>query len=122
MHHLKQVLCDFFSCLAYFMANLVSKNDRVQPVFLEDHLKSLGQSPVCYVGVSNEGCSLSTLIGASNDCKWVFNEASLMPWCQAVVYFEVQRSRFSTKVRMIANGCSMRRLSPLGAMLWSILK
>ena len=38
-------------------------------------------------------------MGLSNDCKWVFNEASLTPWCHAVVHFEVKMSRFSTKFR-----------------------
>ena len=32
---------------------------------------------MCHVGVSNEGRSGPTAIGQSNDCKWMFNEASL---------------------------------------------
>ena len=43
---------------------------------------------MCYAGVSNEGRSSSMAIGLSNDCKWVFNEVSLTPWCHAVVHFE----------------------------------
>ena len=50
---------------------------------------------MCQVGVTNEGWSSSTLIGLPNDCKWVFNEASLMPWCHAVVHFEVKMTHFS---------------------------
>ena len=30
------------------------------------------------------------VIGLSNDCKWVFNEAALPPWCHAVAHFEVE--------------------------------
>ena len=40
--------------------------------------------------------SSSTLIGLSNDCKWLFNE-SLTLWCQAVDHCEVKLSHFSTK-------------------------
>ena len=29
------------------------------------------------------------------ECKWAFNEASLTPWCHAVIHFEVKMSRFS---------------------------
>ena len=59
---------------------------------------------MCQVGVSNEGCS-SMAIGLSNDCKWVFNEASLTPWCHAVVHFEVKMSHFRTFRRtIILNG------------------
>ena len=39
---------------------------------------------MCHVGASNEGHS----------CKWVLNEASLTPWCHAVLHFEVKMSRF----------------------------
>ena len=34
-------------------------------------------------------------IGLSKDGKWVFNTACNMPWCHAVVHFEVKMSRFS---------------------------
>ena len=33
-------------------------------------------------------------IGLSKDGKWVFNKACTMPWCHAVVHFEVKMSRF----------------------------
>ena len=33
-------------------------------------------------------------IGLSKDGKWVFNKACTMPWCHAVVHFEVKRGRF----------------------------
>ena len=49
---------------------------------------------MCHVGVSNEGIFLSAAIWLSNDCKWVFTEASLTPWCHAVVYFEVKMGPF----------------------------
>ena len=52
-----------------------------------------------HVGVSIEGCSFSTAIRLSNYCKWVFNEASLTPWCHAMVQFEAKMGRFSTKFR-----------------------
>ena len=45
---------------------------------------------MCKVGICNEGGSSSTAIGLSNDCKWVFNDASLTPWCHVVVHFEVK--------------------------------
>ena len=48
-----------------------------------------------HAGVSTEGRSSSTMVGPSNDSKWVFNEASPTPWCHAVVHFEVKMSRFS---------------------------
>ena len=41
---------------------------------------------MCHLGVSNEGRSSSTMIGPSNDCNWVFNEASLRLRCHAVVH------------------------------------
>ena len=46
------------------------------------------------VGVPNEGRSSFIVIGLSNDGKWVFNEACVMPWCHTVVHFEVKTSRF----------------------------
>ena len=62
--------------------------------FQDDRPESLGQSPVCQVGVSNEGRCSSMAIGLSNDGKWVFNKACTMPWCHTVVHFEVKMSRF----------------------------
>ena len=52
-----------------------------------------------HVGESNEGHSSSTMIGPSNHCKGVSNEASLTPWCQAVIRFEMKMSRSPTRVR-----------------------
>ena len=49
---------------------------------------------MCQVGVCNEGRSSSMAIWLSNDGKWVFNKACTMPWCHAVVHFEVKTSRF----------------------------
>ena len=49
---------------------------------------------MCHVGVSNEGYSPSISIELSNDCKWVFHEASFTTWCQTVVHFEVKISHF----------------------------
>ena len=33
-------------------------------------------------------------IRLSKDGKWVFNKACTMPWCHAVVHFEVKMSHF----------------------------
>ena len=44
--------------------------------------------------VFNEGGSSSIALGLSNDCKWVFNEASLTPWCHAVAHFQVNMRCF----------------------------
>ena len=49
---------------------------------------------MCQVGVCNEGRGSSMAIGLSNDGKWVFNQAWTMPWCHAVVHFEVKMGRF----------------------------
>ena len=49
---------------------------------------------MCQVGVCNEGRCSSMAIGLSNDGKWVFNTACIMPWCHTVVHFEVKMSRF----------------------------
>ena len=75
------------SCLAHSMANLVSKNGRDRP-------ETSGRSPVCQVGVCNEGRCSSMEIGLLKDGKWVFNTACTMPWCHTVVHFEVEMSRF----------------------------
>ena len=79
--------CPISSSLARSMADLVSKNDRFGA-------ESSRRLAVCHVGVSNEGRSSSIAIGLSNDCKWVFNQASSNPWWHAVVHFEVKMSRF----------------------------
>ena len=49
---------------------------------------------MCQVGLSNEGHCSFIAIGLSKECKWVFNKACTMPWCHAVVHFEVKMSRF----------------------------
>ena len=49
---------------------------------------------MCQVGVCNEGRCSSMAIGLSNGGKWVFNKTCTMPWCHAVVHFEVKTSRF----------------------------
>ena len=49
---------------------------------------------MCQVGVCNEGRCSSVAIGLSNAGKWVFNKACTMPWCHAVVLYEVKMSRF----------------------------
>ena len=49
---------------------------------------------MCQVCVFNEGRSSSIAIGLSSDGKWVFNKACTMPWCHAVVHFEMKMSRF----------------------------
>ena len=43
---------------------------------------------MCHVDVSNDACSSSAARGLSNDCKWVFNKASLTLWCHVVVHFK----------------------------------
>ena len=45
---------------------------------------------MCQLGVCNEGRSSATKIGLSNDCKWVFNEASSTLVCHLVVDLEVK--------------------------------
>ena len=60
---------------------------------------------MCQVGASDEGHSSSMVFGQSNDCKWVFNEVSLAPWCHAVVRLGVKRSHFST---CFPNNCPIR--------------
>ena len=54
---------------------------------------------MCQAGVSNKGRHSSTMIEQSNDCKWVFIEASVTPRCHAVVPFEVKMSRFSARFK-----------------------
>ena len=62
--------------------------------FQDDRPKNSGRALVCYSAVCNEGCGSSMAIGLSTDGKWVFNKACTMPWCHAVVHFEVKMSRF----------------------------
>ena len=49
---------------------------------------------MCRVVVFNEGRSSSIAIELSKECKSVFSKAPAMPWCHAVVQFEVKMSRF----------------------------
>ena len=49
---------------------------------------------MCQVRACNEGRCSSMAIGLSNDGKWVFNTACIMPWCHTVVHFEVKMSHF----------------------------
>ena len=46
------------------------------------------------VGVFNEGHSSLVVVGLSKECKRVFNKPCAMPWCHAVVDFEVKTSHF----------------------------
>ena len=82
------------SRLANCTADLVSKKRPFLGCFQDDCPESSGRSPLCQVGVFNEGRSSSITIGLSNDGKWVFNKACTMPWYHAVVHFEVKMSRF----------------------------
>ena len=47
-----------------------------------------------HIGLCHEGRSSSIVIGLSNDCKWVFNEASPTLWCHAVVRLGMKMGRF----------------------------
>ena len=60
--------------------------------FQDDRPENSGRSPLCQVGVCNEGRCSSMAIGLSNDGKWVFHKACTMPWCHTVVHFEVKMS------------------------------
>ena len=60
------------SRLARSMTYLVSKNGRFQPVF-----KTIVLKPVGHEGICNQFGSSFRAIGLSNDCKGVFNEASM---------------------------------------------
>ena len=79
------------------MADLVPKKGRFGAVFgcfQDDRPESSGRSPLRQAGVSDEGrCSFMS-IGLSKDGKWLFNKACTMPWCHAVVHFEVKTSLF----------------------------
>ena len=60
----------------------------------DDRHESSRRSMLRQPGISNEGRCSSVVTGLSKECKWVFNEASHTPWCNAVVNFEVKTSRF----------------------------
>ena len=44
---------------------------------------------MCQVGVFNARRCSSIAIGLSKECERVFKKACAMPWCHAVVHFEV---------------------------------
>ena len=50
---------------------------------------------MCQVDIFNGGRSSSIADGLSKGCKQVLNKACAMPWCHAVVHFEVKVSRFT---------------------------
>ena len=92
-HHHEQVSCHFEPSSPFYGPISVSKWP-FWGCFHDDRPENSGRSPVCRVGVSDEGRCSSIAIGLSNDGKWVFNEACTMPWCHTVVHFEVKMSRF----------------------------
>ena len=82
------------SRLARPMLDLVSKKRPFLGCFRDDRPENSGRSPVCQVGVCNEGRCSSIAIGVSKDRNLVFNKARTMPWCHTVVHFEVKISCF----------------------------
>ena len=74
------------SRIVHSMANLVSKNGRFWAIFTMIVLKDQGDC--------GEGNFFLVAVGLSKECKLVLNEPRAMPWCQAVVLFEVKMSRF----------------------------
>ena len=93
MHHHKQVSLRFEPSSLFYGRFSVQKWPFLG-CFQDDRPQNSGRSPVCQVGVCNEGRCSSMAIGLSNDGKWVFNKACTMPWCHTVVHFEVKTSRF----------------------------
>ena len=57
------------------------KRGRFSACSQDDGPRSLGLSPLCHVGLSNEGRFSSMATGLSNGCQWVFNEACLTLGC-----------------------------------------
>ena len=92
-HHHKQVPCRFEPSGPFYGRFSVQKWPFLG-CFQDDRRENSRRSPVCRVGVSNEGCCSFIAIGLANDGQWVFNKACAMPWCHAVVHFEVKMSRF----------------------------
>ena len=92
-HHLKQVSLHFEPSSLFYGRFSVQKWPFFG-CFQDDRPQNSGRSLVCGVGVSNEGPCSSMAFGLSNDGKWVFNKACTMPWCHAVVHFEVKTSHF----------------------------
>ena len=77
MHHHKQVLCRFEPSSPFYGRFSVQKRPFLG-CFRDDCPENSGQSPVCQVGVCNEGRCSSMAIGLSKDGKWVFNTACTM--------------------------------------------
>ena len=92
-HHHKQVSLRFEPSSLFYGRFSVQKRPFLG-YFQDDRPENPGRSPVCQAGVCNEGRCSSMAIWLSNDGKWVFNTACTMPWCHAVVHFEVKMSRF----------------------------
>ena len=92
-HHHKQVSLRFEPSSPFYGRFSVQKWPFLG-CFQDDHPESSGRSPVCQVGLSNEGHCSFIAIGLSKECKWVFNKACTMPWFHAAVHFEVKMSRF----------------------------
>ena len=92
-HHHKQFTLRFEPSSSFYGRFSVEKRPFLG-CFLDVRPENSGRSPVCYVGVCNEGPGSSMAIGLSNHGKWVFNKACTMPWCHMVVHFEVKMSRF----------------------------
>ena len=83
------------------------KNGYFQPVFrtiilkVPDDDQCVAQACViqAFLAVSVEGCSSSGVLGLRNDCKWVFNEVSLTPWCHVVVHFNLDQEKHTDPAR-----------------------
>ena len=92
-HHHKQVLCRFKLSSAFYGRFSVQKWP-FSGCFQDDRPENSRRSPLRQAGVSYEGRCSFIAIGLSKDGKWVFSKACTMPWCHAVVHFEVKMSRF----------------------------
>ena len=97
-HHHKQVLLHFELSSPFYGQFSVQKWPFLG-CFQDDRPENSRRSPVCQVGVCNEGRCSSMAIGLSKDGKWVFNTACTMPWCHTVVHFEMKMSCFSAVFR-----------------------
>ena len=92
-HHHNEVL-SYFEPSSLFYGRFSCQKWPFLGCFQGDRPENSGRSPLCQVGVFNEGRSSSITIGPSKECKWVGNKACAMPWCLAVADFEVKMSRF----------------------------
>ena len=97
-HHHKQVSCRFEPSSPFYGRFSVQKM-AVWGCFQDDRPEDSGRSPVCQVGVCNEGRCSSIAIGVSKERKSAFNKAGAMPWCQTVVHFEVKMGRFLAPIQ-----------------------